>query len=307
MNLTDLLWTLMLLFQAHSGSVIIIQTPSIDVIERERACLPCTYIAKEGQTNGAFRWYKVGKNGKLVVSNSSTEYLGRIAMTDRRSFLGNNDASMTILWTRLEDSGTYYCQIEMFNAGTDTGPGTILTVKATANKIKVFQTPPSIEAIEGESVHLLCIYSTPEGQHIGTFSWYKDVNDGTEENMVSNTSVKYSGRILEVERSSFKANRNASIMITNVNRNDSGTYYCEVEISFVGKDTGQGTILTVKHPEKRGRSLLWQLLVMGVKLVVFVVIIIIIIYLVHFWDSRGSPMAITAEREEIDRTGSNHK
>uniref|UniRef100_UPI00398E5F94 polymeric immunoglobulin receptor-like isoform X2 n=1 Tax=Pristiophorus japonicus TaxID=55135 RepID=UPI00398E5F94 len=248
MKPADLLWPLMLLFGAHSDGIIIIQTPSIDVFERENVHLPCTYITPERQTNGAFRWYKECKNRSCMVSDNSTEYIGRIAMSDRQSFRANKDASITIIMTRLADSGIYYCQVEMFDVGTKTGPGTILTVKPEIDrKIKVFQTPPSIEATEGETVHLLCTYNTSEVQHTGAFSWFKDVRDGTEGSRLSSTSAKYSGRIIEVQRSTFKANRNASIAIANVNHNDSGTYYCQVEILFFGKFTGAGTVLMVKH------------------------------------------------------------
>ncbi|XP_043533736.1 uncharacterized protein cd79b [Chiloscyllium plagiosum] len=163
---------------------------------------------------------------------------------------------------------------------------TLLLITA-ASKIIVHQEPLYTEATEGETAHFLCTYNASHDQMIGAFSWHKDIKNGREDTKVTNKSARFLGRILEVDRPSFKTNRNASIAITNLKQDDSGTYYCQV-ILFFEEEFGPGTVLTVKRSQplvSSGRSLLWQMILVGLKLSVFSVIIILTISFVYFCES----------------------
>nr|QTT61904.1 natural cytotoxicity triggering receptor 3 [Ginglymostoma cirratum] len=160
----------------------------------------------------------------------------------------------------------------------------ILLLTTDASKFQVYQEPLYIEATEGETAHFLCTYNASHDQVVGAFSWHKDIKNGTGDAKVTNKSAKFLGRIIQVDRPSFRTNGNASIAITNLKQDDSGIYYCQV-ILFFEEEFGPGTRLTVKCRQplmSSRRSLLWQMILTGLKLAVFSVCIIITISLAYF-------------------------
>ncbi|XP_043943655.1 natural cytotoxicity triggering receptor 3-like [Protopterus annectens] len=110
-----------------------------------------------------------------------------------------------------------------------------------SHDIQVFQIL-SITANEGEDVLLPCHFYISSAFKFGSYHWYKDSVKRIE---VHNESAEFKGRIRKVESSDFINNKNASLLIHGVNISDSGTYYCKVEIPFVGIVSGNGTYLHV--------------------------------------------------------------
>ncbi|XP_067865378.1 uncharacterized protein [Heterodontus francisci] len=123
-------------------------------------------------------------------------------------------------------------------------------------KFTVIQKVPRILADIGQTVFLPCTYAANLSKAIGSYSWYKDSRNGIE---VSNGTTQYRGRIYKQKEAFFHGD--ASIIITDVRVNDSGVYYCKVQMMQLGEEYGAGTNLTVRGKTKSTTALFLTLFI----------------------------------------------
>ncbi|XP_051899804.1 natural cytotoxicity triggering receptor 3-like [Pristis pectinata] len=152
---------------------------------------------------------------------------------------------------------------------------------------KINQSPQRITVTEGGTVQLNCTFSLKSSHQgdkiIGSISWYKDVED----RCVCATCSGYQGRVLLNSSISILSE---SLQITNLSMNDTGKYYCKVDIFMEAQYLGNGTEVTIRRrntAENNGRGLHWQMLEMGVKLAIFVVINIVTVFLIRSRECHG--------------------
>uniref|UniRef100_A0A8C4X557 Natural cytotoxicity triggering receptor 3 n=1 Tax=Erpetoichthys calabaricus TaxID=27687 RepID=A0A8C4X557_ERPCA len=128
--------------------------------------------------------------------------------------------------------------------------GIIISIfSAGSEQLQVHQNP-EVTFNLGENVHLPCRFTARNVVQIGSYKWYKDHVGGTE---VSNGI--HGKAILKTNIETFIKDKNASITILQPSHNDSGYYYCEVDLLGIGtKATGNGTRLVVKMPENKPNS-----------------------------------------------------
>uniref|UniRef100_UPI00398E708F uncharacterized protein isoform X1 n=2 Tax=Pristiophorus japonicus TaxID=55135 RepID=UPI00398E708F len=167
----------------------------------------------------------------------------------------------------------------------------LLTSAVTIADIQVTQSPRNIEVTEGMQFHLYCVFTASAMPAVAAYTWYKQ-GPGHEKSYVKNTSGEFYARVLEQDVKSFEANKNASITIMGAKRNDSGLYYCEVDL-FDGRDTGKGTLVRVKggngsnkeHSSSISKSN-WIILSSVLGLIVLVLIHIAVLAACHFCKQR---------------------
>ncbi|XP_072892294.1 natural cytotoxicity triggering receptor 3-like [Hemitrygon akajei] len=145
------------------------------------------------------------------------------------------------------------------------------------------QSPEQLTLTEGGTAQLNCSYISKINdakKPVGAITWYKD----EEHRVVSNKSSGFHGR---VRTSSVFNILHQTVQIFNVRMNDTGKYYCRVEIFGQGDHFGKGAQVTVtpRNPTGFGRSLRWQLTEMGVKLAVFALINIVTVFGICTWGS----------------------
>ncbi|XP_067865773.1 protein turtle homolog B-like isoform X2 [Heterodontus francisci] len=233
-----ILWILAALLGCKAERFTVIQKLSRTLAEAgQTVFLPCTCTASVSMI-GSYSWYKDGRNG-IKVSNETAEYRGRI-YRHSEDFFHTGDASILMKDVRVNDSGVYYCQVQLMQLGEKYGAGTSLTVRGSnAEKFTVIQKEPRILAVEGQTVFLHCTYTANASNVIGYYSWYRN---GIE---VSNGTAEYTGRIYG-DKEDFFHTGESSIQIKDVRVNDSGVYYCKVTILQLGEEYGTGTNLTVR-------------------------------------------------------------
>ncbi|XP_059825201.1 uncharacterized protein LOC132393827 isoform X2 [Hypanus sabinus] len=117
----------MRLFPATTTSGIIEQSPvQITVTEGETVQLNCTYISKTNDAKklvGAITWYKDKENH--TVYNKSGEFQGRVRPNSSKGILSQH---LQIFNVRMNDTGKYYCKVEIFGEGNHLGKGTEVQV-----------------------------------------------------------------------------------------------------------------------------------------------------------------------------------
>ncbi|XP_062903490.1 T-cell immunoreceptor with Ig and ITIM domains-like isoform X2 [Mobula hypostoma] len=156
---------------------------------------------------------------------------------------------------------------------------------ARANGIS-HQWPERIMVTEGGTAQLSCAYISNINvakKWVGSLTWYKDEERGT----VCNKCSGFHGRVTTNSSGGFL---HQTLQIVNVRMNDTGKYYCKVQIFDKGSYLGKGTEVQVtsrKATKSGGRSLCWQLLEMGVKLIIFLVINIVTVLFIRSQRSRG--------------------
>ncbi|XP_072113491.1 polymeric immunoglobulin receptor-like isoform X2 [Mobula birostris] len=264
------------------------QSPQrVTVAEGETVELYCTYIRNathfRGNVTGTLSWYKDVEDRSVCCTCRG--YKGRVQQNNFPDF---QRSSIRITHLRMNDTGVYYCQLNVSLDGTYLGNGSGVTViRNVGVPITVRQWPLWVTVTEGETAKLNCTFSqntVHSGRRlIGAISWYKDVKSRSVCNMCS----EYSGRVLE--NTSFGI-PSATIEISDLKVTDTGRYYCQVDILLEGKHFGNGTEVTVirmKATKSGGRSLRWQLLEMGVKLIIFLVINIVTVLFIRSQRSRG--------------------
>ncbi|XP_072113487.1 natural cytotoxicity triggering receptor 3-like isoform X2 [Mobula birostris] len=161
----------------------------------------------------------------------------------------------------------------------------LFSAAARANGIS-HQWPERITVTEGGTAQLNCAYISyinVTKKWIGFLTWYKDEENGT----VCNKCSGFHGR---VTTNSSKGFLRQTLQIVDVRMNDTGKYYCKVQIldkeSYLGKGT-EVQVTSMKATKSAGRSLRWQLLEMGVKLIIFLVINIVTVLFIRSRRSRG--------------------
>ncbi|XP_078011602.1 lymphotoxin-beta isoform X1 [Phascolarctos cinereus] len=114
-----------------------------------------------------------------------------------------------------------------------------------ASPLSIFQ-PPSIQAQEGGSVSLSCLFNiSQEGPAIGFATWYLDVVAPDRE--VNNKTLEFRGRLEGSDQAQFLWDRLIELRIRDIRVSDAGLYLCKVEILGSGSGTGEGTKLVVKE------------------------------------------------------------
>uniref|UniRef100_A0A8C4RSB8 Natural cytotoxicity triggering receptor 3 n=1 Tax=Erpetoichthys calabaricus TaxID=27687 RepID=A0A8C4RSB8_ERPCA len=110
-----------------------------------------------------------------------------------------------------------------------------------SEQLQVHQNP-EVTFNLGQNAHLPCRFNARNVVQIGSYKWYKDHVGGTE---VSNGT--HGKAILKTNIETFIKDKNASITILQPSHNDSGYYYCEVDLLGIGRANGSGTLLRVNE------------------------------------------------------------
>ncbi|XP_039626092.1 uncharacterized protein LOC120539774 [Polypterus senegalus] len=202
------------------------------------AILRCYFICQQPVTLGSFKWYKDRVGGREVSEKS---YPNRLSRTGTQTFLNKKDASITIRRVSFQDAGVYFCEVDLAGVGKANGSGTELKINKGSEQLQVHQNP-EVTFNLGENAHLPCCFTTRNVALIGSYKWYKDHVGGTE---VSNGT--HGKAILKTNIETFIKDKNASITILQPSQNDSGYYYCEVDLLGIGRANGSGTLLRVNE------------------------------------------------------------
>ncbi|XP_062903494.1 uncharacterized protein LOC134346121 isoform X2 [Mobula hypostoma] len=115
---------------------------------------------------------------------------------------------------------------------------------ARANGIS-HQWPERITVTEGGTAQLNCAYISNINvtkKWVGSLTWYKDEENGT----VCNKCSGFHGRVTTNSSQGFL---NQTLQIVNVRMNDTGKYYCKVQIFDKGSYLGKGTEVQVTNKE----------------------------------------------------------
>ncbi|XP_036622067.1 natural cytotoxicity triggering receptor 3 [Trichosurus vulpecula] len=116
------------------------------------------------------------------------------------------------------------------------------------SSLSIFQ-PPRIQAQEGGSVSLSCLFNiSQEGPAIGFATWYLDVVAPGRE--VNNKTLEFGGRLVFSDQTQFIWDRMVKLQIQDIRASDAGLYLCKVEILGSGIGTGEGTRLVVMEGER---------------------------------------------------------
>uniref|UniRef100_A0A4W3GLT2 Natural cytotoxicity triggering receptor 3 n=1 Tax=Callorhinchus milii TaxID=7868 RepID=A0A4W3GLT2_CALMI len=89
--------------------------------------LSCTYTGDVGSGIGTYQWLKQSPH-RVPVSNDTEGFRGRVHRKTAQEFIGTRDASIAISDVRQNDSGVYYCAIDLLEEDIGYGSGTTLTV-----------------------------------------------------------------------------------------------------------------------------------------------------------------------------------
>uniref|UniRef100_A0A4X2JZJ9 Natural cytotoxicity triggering receptor 3 n=1 Tax=Vombatus ursinus TaxID=29139 RepID=A0A4X2JZJ9_VOMUR len=124
-------------------------------------------------------------------------------------------------------------------------PSSFFVYPPDSSSLSIFQ-PPQIQAQEGGSVSLSCLFNiSQEGPAIGFATWYLDVVAPDRE--VNNKTLEFRGRLEGSDQSQFLWDRLIELRIRDIRVSDAGLYLCVVEILGSGTGTGEGTRLVVKE------------------------------------------------------------
>ncbi|XP_038671255.1 uncharacterized protein LOC119975535 [Scyliorhinus canicula] len=243
MNISAILWILAVFLGINADKLSVLQKlPSILAEAGQDVHIPCNFTVNITKVIGSYKWFKDSRNGTQVF-NETKEYRGRIYRS-KEDFLHARDASILIRDVRVNDSGVYYCQVMVMQRGEEYGAGTWLTVR----DVQLIHKLSSIQALEGQAVFIPCTHTAPASHRKENYKWYKNSRNGTE---ISNGTAQYKGRIF---RPKHKDIFNASIQIRDLKVNDSGFYYCSLEVRGIGKEYGVGTHLIVKDVQLSQRQ-----------------------------------------------------
>ncbi|KAJ1134470.1 hypothetical protein NDU88_000922 [Pleurodeles waltl] len=115
----------------------------------------------------------------------------------------------------------------------------------------------------GDAATLQCSFNSSQKTTIGGYKWFYINPSFTSVTEVTNISEKFSGRVFMPKHTIFTSQRKADIEIHNVQSNDTGTYFCEVELFMINrKGRGNGTqLLVLQAPRTQGPRFLsyWTL------------------------------------------------
>ncbi|KAK6292212.1 hypothetical protein J4Q44_G00379970 [Coregonus suidteri] len=108
----------------------------------------------------------------------------------------------------------------------------------------VTQSPPSVTVTEGDTAHIQCCWNLNMTK--GIVNWLKDSTQIVEDSNYNDITVNNSLCLIGKSKQTAACNCSNKI-ISNITRNDSGTYICKVtiEIPQFLQSIGNGTHLTV--------------------------------------------------------------
>ncbi|XP_069771437.1 uncharacterized protein [Narcine bancroftii] len=164
------------------------------------------------------------------------------------------------------------------------------TVYAGAN-LTINQSPQRITVTEGGSAHLNCSWNEIV---VGFISWYKDVKIHD----ISNTSTWYGGRVRTFSSQSVQM---VVLYITDLKMNDSGWYYCQMNIFQASTFQGNGTELTV-IPSGSQKSVTYLLVILPLVVGLIVLMLVMILYIKHRRRSPDKELRTQAVNKEEDRS-----
>ncbi|XP_033014567.1 muscle M-line assembly protein unc-89-like, partial [Lacerta agilis] len=188
------------------------------------------------------RFRTVGRNSSMYVSwdkdglaieqaNKTGSY--RITQNLRAGF-----ASLTLTNATVSDSGFYKCNVGREPRNQSNSAGIASQVVITMANLSVIQSPAFIQGMEGQKLIINCSIAVAKNVRLLPYSvtWYKNGTDGHEEEVTG------------TDRSLNMTTGLASLVLPNVQRNDSGTYRCAVG----SNGRGNGTMVTISgkqnHP-----------------------------------------------------------
>ncbi|XP_034975792.2 titin-like [Zootoca vivipara] len=187
------------------------------------------------------RFRTVGRNSSMYVSwdkdglaveqaNKTGSY--RIIQNLRAGF-----SSLTLTNATVSDTGTYICNVGRDPRNQSKSSGIASHVVITMANLSVIQSPAFIQGMEGQTLIINCSVAVAKNVPLLPYSvtWYKNGTDGHEE------VVTGAGRTLSMTTGL------ASLVLNNVQRNDSGTYRCAVG----SNGRGNGTMVTISERDKQ--------------------------------------------------------
>uniref|UniRef100_A0A3Q3BY67 Ig-like domain-containing protein n=1 Tax=Haplochromis burtoni TaxID=8153 RepID=A0A3Q3BY67_HAPBU len=124
----------------------------------------------------------------------------------------------------------------------------------------VRQHPPSLSVMRGETATLSCHFKV-ESLKYGV-QWFK-----SEQQLISNSS-----RQIVVAK-----NQTSSLVITNTTIQDSGWYYCEVNVLKKDPEWGNGTKLVVLGKKQIAVFIRWTLALLYISILVFLLLHIVLL------------------------------
>ncbi|XP_051788759.1 uncharacterized protein LOC114664833 [Erpetoichthys calabaricus] len=233
------------LIQAVLAKLHVSQDREVRADDGDDAILRCYFTCQHNVTLGSFKWYKDRVGGREVSEKS---FHNRLDRTGTQTFLNKKDASITIRRVSFQDAGVYFCEVDLAGVGKANGSGTELKINKGSEQLQVHQNP-EVTFNLGQNAHLPCRFNARNVVQIGSYKWYKDHVGGTE---VSNGT--HGKAILKTNIETFIKDKNASITILQPSHNDSGYYYCEVDLLGIGRANGSGTLLRVNEGTSNGQS-----------------------------------------------------
>ncbi|XP_037397121.1 polymeric immunoglobulin receptor-like [Pygocentrus nattereri] len=174
----------------------------------ESVLLPCS-CTDQRTTPVSVKWDHVDSGG-TEVSNKMAKYTGRVQMFNK-----NLPANLSLLISNLteQDQGTYRCSINNKQS---------INIRLNIRDCKLSETQEkNIHKYPGESVLLPCSCSDQRTTPVSV-KWERVDSGGTE---VSNEMELYKGRV-QMFNKNLPAN--LSLLISNLNEQDQGTYRCSI-------------------------------------------------------------------------------
>ncbi|EMP41342.1 Tyrosine-protein phosphatase non-receptor type substrate 1 [Chelonia mydas] len=199
-------------------------------------------------------WYKE-QSGSFQWIYRSSEFASSDGKYSSEVNTEANTFSLIIRNVQRDDSGVYYCGLVSFmylqpNFGN--GTRLIVTVTASEEEIQILQSPAQERLTPGQTAQLDCNPSKKEWSVV----WYKEQQSGSlqwiyQSSQFATPNGKYSSKV-DVTANKFSLN------INNVQRNDSGVYYCGLSVAsvYVQPNFGNGTRLIVTDASEPRLSIL---------------------------------------------------
>ncbi|XP_062903491.1 T-cell immunoreceptor with Ig and ITIM domains-like isoform X1 [Mobula hypostoma] len=134
----------------------------ITVTEGGTAQLNCAYISNINVTKkwvGSLTWYKDEENG--TVCNKCSGFHGRVTTNSSQGFLNQ---TLQIVNVRMNDTGKYYCKVQIFDKGSYLGKGTEVQVTMVAElfpnerKIVLYVSPLLVSVLLALALIIIIIY-----------------------------------------------------------------------------------------------------------------------------------------------------
>ncbi|XP_069801273.1 hemicentin-1-like isoform X1 [Dendropsophus ebraccatus] len=223
-----------LLFSGASALTIIQDPPVLYILTKHSAFMSCEIIFEDkNQEISLHHWYlnntqpgRILENSPRVTITSSTSP-GVTSSTSPRVTI---TSSIIISSATTADSGIYICSAQDSNLQVYKGAGTRLVVHEL-NLVTVFQIPPILFALEGESAVMSCrVREDAESLQILDYRWYRS-------NMHRDHILRNSTRVTITSD---------SLTISSATPDDNGVYFCTAQDSNLHVYHATGTYLGVQ-------------------------------------------------------------